>query len=216
MNTSGIIKILRKESRKFRSPSVTRISKADANKPFRVLVSCIISLRTKDQVTSKASERLFRLADTPEGMLKLDAKDIEKTIYPAAFYRVKAGNIKKVCSILIDRYGGQVPDSIDELLGLPNVGRKTANIVITQAYGKYGIAVDTHVHRVSNRLGIVKSRKPEETEFSLMKTLPKKHWIEWNDLLVALGQNVCVPVSPWCSRCAVRPYCKRVGVVKSR
>jgi endonuclease-3 len=209
-----IIGILRKETLKFRQPAVTRVARKRS--PFRVLVSCILSLRTKDEVTSLASKKLFRLADSPQKMLKLGTGQIERAIYPVAFYRVKSRNIKKVAGILVDKYGGKVPESIDELLKLPNVGRKTANIVVTLAYRKHGIAVDTHVHRISNRLGLVKTGTPEQTEFALRKTLPRKFWIEYNDLLVCWGQNVCVPVSPFCSRCKIRALCKRAGVGRSR
>ena len=184
--------------------------------PFMVLISCILSLRTKDKVTAEASNRLFKLADNPQKMLGLSIKNIEKAIYPVGFYKTKAKRIKEICRVLLDDYEGVVPNEIDELLKLNGVGRKTANLTVTLGYGKLGICVDTHVHRISNRLGLVKTKTPEQTEFALRKKLPQKHWLFYNDLLVTYGQNLCVPISPWCSKCRIFKYCKRVGVKKSR
>ncbi len=209
-----IIKVLRKECKKFKEPIVTTISKK--KDPFKVLISTVLSLRTKDEVTHKAGERLFKRASTPYEIVKLSPEEIEKLIYPVGFYKRKARNIIDISKILIEKYNGAVPDSIDELLKLPGVGRKTANLVITLGYGKLGICVDTHVHRISNRLGIVKTKTPEETEFALRKILPKKYWIEYNDLLVTWGQNICTPISPKCSICKIFPYCEKVGVGKHR
>jgi len=189
---------------------------ASSRDPFRVLISCLLSLRTKDDVTRKASARLFRRADTPATMRRLRERTIERLIYPVGFYRTKARVIRGVCRTLIERYGGRVPDDLDELLTLKGVGRKTANLVVSAAYGKPGICVDTHVHRISNRLGYVKTRSPEETEQALRRTLPRRYWIVFNDLLVSFGQNLCKPISPLCSRCAVERYCAKVGVTKSR
>ena len=214
MTIGPVIRILRKEVKKYKEPSVTRV--AHQKDPFLVLVSCILSLRTKDSTTMPASERLFAKASTPKKMLSLSEKEIQKAIYPVSFFRVKARNIKRVSAILLEKHGGKVPSAMDDLLELPNVGRKTANITITLGFGKLGIAVDTHVHRISNRLGFVKTATPDETEFALRKKLPKKYWMEYNDLLVTWGQNVCVPISPKCSTCAVSRFCKRVGVITSR
>ena len=209
-----IVTILKRENKKYIVPIVTIVSMTKS--PFMVLISCILSLRTKDKVTAEASNRLFKLADNPEKMLGLSIKSIEKAIYPVGFYKTKAKRIKEICKALLDDYGGVVPDEIDELLKLNGVGRKTANLTVTLGYGKLGICVDTHVHRISNRLGLVKTKTPEQTEFALRKKLPKKHWLIYNDLLVTYGQNLCVPVSPWCSKCKIFKYCKRVGVKKSR
>ncbi|HSB78497.1 MAG TPA: endonuclease III, partial [Candidatus Methylomirabilis sp.] len=184
--------------------------------PFRILVSCLISLRTKDQVTHEASSRLFRLARTPRGMAALPASRIARTIYPAGFYRTKARTIKELSRRLIQRHGGKVPDDLDTLLTLKGVGRKTANLVVTMAFGRPGICVDTHVHRISNRLGIVKTKTPEHTESALRQILPRRHWIYYNDLLVSFGQNVCKPISPLCSGCPVYDLCPRMGVGKHR
>src|SRR3989338_1296849 len=161
-----IIKILKRETKKWEDPIVTKISKNERS-PFKVLISCILSLRTKDETTSAASHRLFKLADTPEEIVKLDRKEIEKTIYPVGFYRIKAGNILSISYDLINKYDSKVPDTIDELLKFKCVGRKTANLVVTLGYRKAGICVDTHVHRITNRWGYVKTKNPEETEFAL-------------------------------------------------
>ena len=217
MNTRDIhdvIRILREECARWQVPIVTEVSRT--HDPFRVLLGTMISLRTKDDVTRRATERLFSMAGTPDEMLGLSRSEIEEAIYSAGFYRTKAKNILETCSIILSRHGGKVPDEIDDLLALPGVGRKTANLVVTLGYGKPGICVDTHVHRISNRLGYVSTKNPDETEFALREKLPAQYWIEYNDLLVTYGQNLCVPVSPFCSRCRLFSYCDRVGVVRSR
>ncbi len=210
----AIIKILREETKKFKEPIVTTISRK--KDPYKVLISTVLSLRTKDEVTHKASERLYQKASTPQEMVRLSPQEIERLIYPVGFYKRKAKNIIEISNILIEKYNGKVPDDIDELLKLPGVGRKTANLVVTLGYGKLGICVDTHVHRLSNRLGIVKTKTPKETEFALRKILPKKYWIEYNDLLVTWGQNICTPISPKCSMCKISSYCNKIGVTKHR
>lgn len=187
-----------------------------ARDPFRVLIACLLSLRTKDETTGPASRRLFALADTPQAMLRLTPDQIERAIFPVGFYRTKARGLLRVCRELIERFGGAVPDTIDELLTLHGVGRKTANLVVTQGFNKPGICVDVHVHRISNRLGYVKTKTPAETEAALRATLPRRYWIGYNDLLVSFGQNVCLPVSPRCSRCPISATCPRVGVTRSR
>jgi endonuclease-3 len=184
--------------------------------PFRVLISCILSLRTQDATTAQASHRLFALADTPQAMLKLTTQKIAKVIYPVGFYRTKAKVIRDVCQVMMRDYSGRVPDDIDELLKLKGVGRKTANLVVTLGYRKPGICVDTHVHRISNRWGYVKTATPEKTEFALRDKLPKQYWIEYNDLLVSFGQHLCRPISPVCSQCPVERYCAKKGVTISR
>ena len=209
------IKLLKAQNRLFNIPAVTQISNISRS-PFMVLISCILSLRTKDNTTMQASERLFNLARTPEDMKALFIKTIERAIYPVGFYRNKAKVIKSICKDLVEKYNSTVPDTIDELLKLHGVGRKTANLVVTIGYGKPGICVDTHVHRITNRWGYVKTKTPEETEFTLRKKLPKRYWIMINDLLVTFGQNICKPISPLCSQCKLYQYCERVGVVKSR
>ncbi|MFH1360324.1 MAG: endonuclease III [Candidatus Omnitrophota bacterium] len=210
-----IIHILRKSVKNLKDPAVTLVGKKYKS-PFLVLISCILSLRTQDRTTLEASQRLFRLAMTPKATLALSTGKIEKTIYPVGFYKTKARNIKSICHDLIERFGGQVPDDIDQLLTLRGVGRKTANLVLTEGFGKLGVCVDTHVHRISNRLGYVKTKTPEETEWALRKKLPKRFWIEYNALLVTWGQNICKPISPFCSRCAVNHFCPKCHVKVSR
>ena len=197
------------------SPAVTIISQRDGN-PFKVLISCLLSLRTKDTTTGPASLRLFSLADTPEKMLQLDLQMIEQAIYPVGFYRNKAAQIMEICHQLTEKYDGYVPESIEELLQFKGVGRKTANLVVTLGFGKPGICVDTHVHRICNHWGYVTTKTPEETEFRLREILPKRYWLRINDLLVTFGQNLCRPVSPFCSQCPVYGFCLRNNVIKNR
>ncbi len=184
--------------------------------PFKVLIACILSLRTQDRTTTGASERLFRLAGTPAEMARLPFKQIEKAIFPVGFYRVKARTIRAISRELIERYGSVVPDEIDDLLRLKGVGRKTANLVVTVGYGKPGICVDTHVHRITNRWGFVRTKDPSETEQALREKLPRQYWIKINGLLVAFGQNICKPISPLCSQCRISGYCEKVDVLKCR
>jgi len=205
---------IKKAVKAWRTPAVTVVARE--KDPFKVLISCIISLRTQDSTTAGASARLFGLAATPAAMLKLDAPAIEKAIYPAGFYRNKAKSILEICRMLMSAYGGKVPDEIDELLKLPGVGRKTANLVVTIGFGKPGICVDTHVHRITNRWGYVTTKTPEKTEMALREKLPERYWLEINDLLVTFGQNLCKPVSPMCSTCPVREFCEMRGVGKHR
>ena len=188
----------------------------ESNDPFCVLISCILSQQTKDHVTEGASERLYRLADRPDTMLALSERRIARAIYPVSFYRTKAGRIREVCRALLTRFAGRVPDSLEALLSLDGVGRKTANLVVTVGYRKPGICVDTHVHRISNRWGYVKTKTPEQTEAALRQKLPERHWIYYNDLLVPFGQHVCRPISPFCSRCPIERWCAKVGVTIHR
>jgi endonuclease-3 len=219
MDTAAIdklIRILKREVRRWKVPAVGIVAEQAADRPFETLVSTILSLRTKDAVTEQASHRLLGQAPTPDAIASLPARKIEQLIYPVGFYRTKARNLIETSRILLRDHKGKVPRDMDELLKLPGVGRKTANLVITVGYGDYGICVDTHVHRISNRWGYVKTRTPEETEFALRRKLPKRHWKSYNDLLVTFGQNLCVPISPWCSKCSVAEYCARVGVTRHR
>jgi endonuclease III len=205
------IRILRRQVSKWETPIVTLMAETYAS-PFRVLISCILSLRTQDQTTAVASKRLFALADAPETMRRLSEQKIAKTIYPVGFYRTKAKVIRDICETLVRDYRGAVPDEIDELLKLKGVGRKTANLVVTLGYRKPGICVDTHVHRISNRWGYVRTKDPKETEFALRAKLPRQYWIEYNDLLVTFGQQLCRPISPQCTICPVEKFCDKVGV----
>jgi endonuclease III len=211
----AVIAILREEYKNWRTPAVTIVAQCNGS-PFKVLISCIISLRTKDEVTALASARLFARAQTPEAMAGLSVDDISQLIYPAGFYRTKAEQIALLSRRLVEEYHGTVPDDIDELLRFKGVGRKTANLVITLGFSKPGICVDTHVHRICNRLGYVATKTPDETEKVLRSQLPPEYWIEINDLLVAFGQNHCYPVSPRCSNCRLSSICDRIGVKVSR
>ncbi len=214
-NIGKILSILREFVKQYDFPAVTLIMNQNHD-PFKVLISTIISLRTKDSVTVAASNRLFSHASNAEQMLQLPTETIEKLIYPAGFYITKAKRIKQICKILIDKYNGLVPNDLNKLLELPGVGRKTANLVITEGFSGYGICVDTHVHRISNRMGFVKTKTPKETEFELRKKLPKKYWKEYNTILVAFGQNLCKPISPFCSKCPINQYCPKINVKNHR
>lgn len=210
-----VMEILREEKKNWDVPIVTLVAETTGD-PFKVLISTILSLRTLDTTTAEASKRLFAIADSPERLLQLDTDEIETIIYPVGFYKTKAKTILNICYELVEKYGSRVPDDLDELLRFKGVGRKTANLVISLGYGKLGICVDTHVHRISNRLGYVKTKTPEQTEFALRKKLPNEYWIEYNDILVAFGQHLCRPISPKCSICPVETYCNKHGVVKHR
>lgn len=211
----AVCRLLKREISRWQEPVVGVIAK-ESRDPFQILIACLLSLRTKDQTTAEASRRLFHLANDPAGMLKLSRHRIQKAIFPVGFYRTKAKTIHAVCRQIIGKFQGRVPDSIDDLLTLPGVGRKTANLVMTVGYRKPGICVDIHVHRISNRWGYVKTKMPEETEQALRKKLPRRYWITFNDLLVPFGQNLCRPISPFCSQCPLTAFCDRAGVRTSR
>ncbi len=216
-NLDKAIPILRKQVKKLDLPWLENLIKTSPTKdPFKVLISCILSLRTQDKTTGIASEKLFKLAPDVKSLSTLPLKTIEKTIYPVGFYKVKAERIKALSLVIIDKYKSKVPADLNELLTLKGVGRKTANLVVILGYGKPGICVDTHVHRISNRWGYVETKTPEKTEFALRETLPDKYWLEINGLLVAFGQGICKPISPFCSKCSIYKYCDRIGVTKSR
>jgi endonuclease-3 len=197
-------------------PVVTRISQKEKSDPYLVLIGTLLSLRTKDEMTEKAMEKLTQKAKTPQELLKIPEDELQKLIYPVGFYRIKSRTLRDVSGIIIDKYGGQVPDTIDELLTIKGVGRKTANLVITEGFGKPGICVDTHVHRISNRLGIVSTKNPLGTEESLRKVLPGQYWIIYNTLLVTFGKRICKPISPLCNTCLLSRICKKAGVGKHR
>ncbi|HEX2967031.1 MAG TPA: endonuclease III [Syntrophorhabdaceae bacterium] len=197
-------------------PAVTRISQRENRDPFLVLIGTLLSLRTKDNVTEKALAALSGKARTPQQMIRIPETQLQKLIYPVGFYRNKSRVLRGVAQTLIEKYNGTVPDSMDELLSIKGVGRKTANLVMNEAFGKPGICVDTHVHRVSNRMGIVSTRNPHETERALEKILPLEYWIIYNTLLVTFGQKICKPVSPVCSTCPLSSMCKKTGVTRNR
>jgi endonuclease-3 len=211
-NIDRVIGILKRLIKRWDEPVVGHYR----SDPFSTLISCLLSLRTKDETTRPASERLFRLARTPQALLRLSPRTIERAIYPVGFYRTKARTLRTVCRTLLERYDGEVPGDLDELLTIKGVGRKTANLVITLAFKQDGICVDTHVHRISNRWGYVRTKTPEQTEMALRAKLPRRHWQIYNDLLVTFGQNLCHPTSPWCSRCPLAQLCPKLGVQRSR
>ena len=217
-NVEEIFELLRKEMKKYTPPVVSDLKwKKIQQTPFTVLVSCILSLRTKDEVTAEASMRLLQKYDTPEKIQNLSVEEIESLIYPVGFYRTKARRVKEIAETLVEKYSGRVPDGFEELLKLKGVGRKTANIVMTYGHKRNGyLAVDTHCHRIPNRLGWVTTRTPEETERELKKILPQKYWMDFNHLFVRFGQTICLPISPKCSVCPIRKYCKKVDVKNHR
>jgi endonuclease III len=194
-------------------PAVEKIAESSQEDPFEVLIGTMLSAQTRDSVTAAASARLFRVARTPKTMAKLTAKQMEKLIYPVSFYRHKARHVIETCRILVERYNGQVPGTMEELLALPGVGRKTANLVLILSFKSLkNICVDTHVHRISNRLGWVATRTPEETEQALYKATDSRWWPYINLYLVTWGQNVCRPLYPRCDECVIYEHCARVGV----
>lgn len=210
-----IIRALRAHLRGRELPSVSRIARSHST-PFHVLVSTMISLRTRDEVTHAASGRLFALADTPQTMAALSEERIAEVIYPAGFYRTKAGTIREASRLILESHGGEVPATVEALTSLPGVGRKTANLVLGLGFGIPAICVDTHVHRIANRCGWVQTKSPDATEQALSQVLPRRYWIEINELLVNYGQTVCTPTSPRCSQCTIARQCRRVGVERSR
>ncbi len=211
-----IIHLLRKHTAVMAEPAALAIVKTFGRDPFLILISCMLSLRTQDKVSLPASLRLFARAKTPQAMAELPLHTLEKLIYPVGFYKNKAKYIHLTCKKLLTQFAGIVPHTREELMSLPGVGRKTANLVLGEGFGIPAICVDTHVHRISNRLSIVATKTPEETEKALMKLLPEKYWIEYNKLLVMWGQNVCLPVSPLCSQCVLLPICPQMGVTRHR
>ncbi|VAX32304.1 Endonuclease III [hydrothermal vent metagenome] len=230
---STVLQKIKQAGVSWKTPAVVHIGKS--KDPFRVLISCILSLRTRDEVTEVASNRLFALADNPQKILSLEARrksskrnqkaspgvsklalakasEIEKAIYPVAFYRKKAQTLIEISQELVEHHNAEVPDTLDELLKLKGVGRKTANLTLILGHGKMGICVDTHVHRISNRLGYVNTSSPDATEIALCDQLPKNYWMQLNELLVLFGQNICKPISPLCSQCCVSDQCEKTGV----
>ncbi len=210
-----VLNILENKSKNWNAPVVTFMSQKGSS-PYEILISTILSLRTKDEVTSAATKRLFKKANTPQKMLSLSNEEIEELIYPVGFYKTKAKNILVISNTLMDEYNGIVPNNIEQLLEFKGVGRKTANLVLIEGYNLPGICVDTHVHRITNRLGYVRTKNPTETEMALRKKLPKELWEKINPLLVAFGQTICRPVSPFCSNCPVEKYCMKIGIMKHR
>ena len=209
------VKTLKEAYRAWDAPVITFMAGIGAT-PFEVLVATLLSLRTKDEVTAPAARRLFVSANTPEGLILLGEKEIARLIYPVGFYPTKEKRIVEISRILLETFGGEVPRDLETLLTLPGVGRKTANLVLVEGYQMDAICVDTHVHRISNRIGYVKTKNADATEMALRKKLPKKYWVIYNEILVAFGQVICRPISPNCSKCPVADQCPRIGVEKHR
>jgi endonuclease-3 len=207
-----LLGLIEREAERREAPVLTL--KGFLNEPFQHLVFAILSARTRDEQTVKAARNLFKLADTPEKLAKLSEQEIASLISHAGFYRNKARNLKAMAEILVREYGSKVPDSFEELTKLPGVGRKTANVVLAHAFHKETIAVDTHVHRIANRLGLVQTKKPEETENELKKAIPKRIWRRVNSAFVAFGQTVCKPLKPLCPQCPIEKICPKIGVGK--
>ena len=207
---------LQAEAPNWMETALTEVARTMGRDPFKILIGCLLSLRTKDETTGPATARLFALAGTAEAMLCLSAAQIAQAIYPVGFYRTKATTILDICRLLVERHGGRVPDTMEGLLALKGVGRKTANLVLTLGFRTPAICVDTHVHRISNRWRYVRTQNPADTEFALRRKLPKAYWMVYNDLLVAFGQNICKPISPLCTRCRLASRCPKVGVKQHR
>jgi len=213
-NVSKIMEILERDFYEKGKTTLNRMrKKPDA---FRILISCLLSLRARDENTEVVSAKLFAVADTPKGIAKLSIPKLEKLIFSSGHYHKKAKVLKHVSQVLIDEFGSEVPSTKEELMSIKGIGPKTANIVLAFAFGKAVLPIDTHCHRIPNRLGWVKTATPEKTEKVLEKVLPKKYWNEFNGIFVLFGKTICQPISPWCSKCPVSEYCKRVGVVRSR
>ena len=210
-SVARIHRALEREYQKHRAP-VVELIKARTRDPFKILISTILSARTKDETTAKASIRLFKKVNIPADLKALTAKQIERLIYPVGFYRTKAKHLKALPGAMDEISCGKVPDTIDDLCKLPGVGRKTANLVVVAAFDKPGICVDVHVHRISNRLGLLRTETPFETEMALRKLLPGRYWKTWNRYLVSFGQTICRPIGPKCAECPIYSICKRVGV----
>ncbi len=214
-NIDKVVGIVKESVKKYDMPVLERFNDSKKD-PYWVLIPCILSLRAKDEATAVVSENLYKIAPTPEKVLKIPLKKMEQIVYKTGFYHVKAKNVLNITRIILEKYKGKVPDDIDELLTIPGVGRKTANLVVTVAFKKPGICVDTHVHKICNRWGYVDTKDADHTEMRLREILPKKHWMKINLYLVLFGQNVCLSVSPLCSECPLGKLCPRIGVTVSR
>ncbi|MCX8093005.1 MAG: endonuclease III [Candidatus Goldbacteria bacterium] len=214
-NIDIVIKKVKQSIKKYEQPVLERFNKK-LNDPYWVLISCLLSLRTKDETTEIATKNLYKAAKTPQQILKLPVKKLKKIIYKTGFYNNKAKAIINVTKKILEEFNGKVPNNLKDLLSLPGVGRKTANLVLTVAFNKMGICVDTHVHKICNRWGYVKTKTPDETEMELRKILPKKYWKKINNYLVLFGQNICLSISPLCSKCPVEKYCPKIGVIYRR
>lgn len=216
-NIDKIIKLISKELEDKKNPILSNQWEKINRTPFTTLISCILSLRTKDEVTEKASIKLLKDYDTPQKLIKISEKKIQELIYPVGFYKTKSKRIKEISKTLIEKYNGSVPEKFEDLMKLKGVGRKTANIVMVYGFNKKNyIPIDTHCHRIPNRIGWIKTKNPEETEKKLLKIMPKKYWTDFNNLFVKFGQMICLPISPLCSKCPIEKYCKKINVKNHR
>ena len=212
-----VLEILKNFQEGTRKTTLNRESKDSKRySPYQTLISCILSLQAKDEITEVISEELFRVAKTPEQMLKIPQKKLERIIFSSGYYRVKARTIKHISKELITRFNSKVPQTREELMSIKGIGPKTANIVLAFSFNQPVIPVDTHVNRIPNRIGWIKTKNPEQSEIALMEVIPKSYWADFNGIFVLFGKTVCLPVSPLCSRCPINKYCKRIGVKKSR
>jgi endonuclease-3 len=214
-NIDRVLNIVKKAVATYDVPVLEQFN-ARIKDPYWVLIPCILSLRAKDNITAKVAEALYSIAPTPQQVLNIPVKKMEKIVYQSGFFRVKARNVLHITRVILEKYKGIVPDNIDELLTIKGIGRKTANLVVTVAFNKPGICVDTHVHKISNRWGYVETGTPDKTEMKLREILPVKHWIKYNILLVLFGQNICLSLSPWCSKCRLSYCCPKIGIDKHR
>ncbi len=210
---SKLVRLIERQVLEFKIPWTTGV---DQRSPYEILISCVLSLRTKDKITSQASQKLFRIAKDPKQMVKIPLKRLERLIYPVGFYRNKAKVILEISRRILKEFGGKIPNNLGDLLKLKGVGRKTANLVLGLGYKIPSICVDTHVHRISNRIGWINAKSPYETELQLKRIIPKRYWIRLNKTLVSFGQNICLAISPFCSRCIVNRYCKKIGIKRFR
>jgi len=212
-----VLELLKKSQEGVRKTTLNRESKDSKRySPYQTLISCILSLQAKDEITEVISEELFKIAKTPEQMLKLPLKKLEKIIFSSGYYHNKAKTIRHISQELIDRFNSQVPDTRETLMSIKGIGPKTANIVLAFCFNKPVIPVDTHVNRIPNRIGWIKTKTPEQSEIALMETIPKEYWADFNGIFVLFGKTICLPVSPLCSTCPIRDYCKKIGVTHSR
>lgn len=216
MINKKIIKLLEENTKKFTPPLINLIIEEYGKKPYLILIACLLSLRAKDTTTIHVCRGLFSRALTPEAMFKISHNELEKIIYKSGFYKNKASTIHEVSRVILEKFDGKVPQNYDQLVSIKGVGAKTANLVMGMAFGVPAICVDTHVHRISNRLGIIKTETPEQTQVELEKMLDKKDWIKWNKLMVMWGQNVCLPTSPKCCSCAIRMRCKFFVTIRKK
>ena len=215
-NISKIMNILEKYFNYTERTTLNRMRGEKKPDAFKILISCLISLRTKDEITERISRELFKIADTPDKIVRISNKKLERIVFSSGHYKKKARTLKHVSRELLSQFDGKVPSNKSDLMSIKGIGPKTANIVLNFAFGKQVLPIDTHCHRIPNRLGWVKTKMPEQTEKALEKILPKKYWHEFNGIFVLFGRTICVPISPFCSKCPIKKYCRKIGVERER